>query len=335
MSASFTRWPDLASARLGGRALAASDEFFAPKERLLRAEPPEWRPDEYTDRGKWMDGWETRRRRGAGHDWVVVRLGVPGEIRGVDVDTTHFKGNHPESAEVEACAIETEPADGAWESVGWRTIVPRAPLTPDAPNPFPVESPDTWSHVRLAIHPDGGVARLRVHGVARPDWGRLAVGGPVDLALLAHGGRIVATSDAFFGAASNLLSPGPSSGMFDGWETRRRRGPGHDWVVVALGRRGRIVRVEIGTRYFRGNYPESASLEAVDAPGADDPEAELELLDESGAWSEILPRVGLEPDADHAYEPPELRPALATHVRLRIYPDGGISRLRLFGEPAP
>jgi allantoicase len=320
----FRRYPNLASERLGGRAVHANDEFFAPKENLVAAGAPIFDPDRYTDRGKWMDGWETRRRRQPGNDWCVVRLGIPGRIRGVVVDTRHFKGNHPESASIEACEIADEP--GSWDAAPWETLVERSPLAPDGPNEFPVEDDRRWTHVRLSIFPDGGVARLRVHGEATPDWADLVAQGPVDLAAIEHGGRVLAASDEFFSAPENLLMPGASTGMHDGWETRRRRGPGHDWVVIRLGRRGRIARVEIDTHHFKGNYPESASLEVADAPEAGD------ALPVESAWTEVLALTRLDPDDTHAFAPPRIQPADATHARLRIYPDGGVSRLRVYGE---
>ncbi len=318
----FRRYPDLASTRLGGRAVYANDEFFAPVERLVDPRAAVFDPDRFTDRGKWMDGWETRRRREPGNDRAVVALGVPGRIRGVILDTSHFKGNHPESASLEAALLDGEPA--SWDDVAWTPLVPRSRLAPDAENAFEVESRATWTHVRLSIYPDGGVARLRVHGEAAPDW--RSVEGPVDLAGVALGGCIVAASDSFFSDPGHLLLPGPSAGMDDGWETRRRRGAGHDWVVVRLGHRGRVARVELDTHHFKGNYPESAAVDLADVPeGLSD----HDLVREEGAWHEVLPRTRLDADASHGWG---VDPTFATHARLRIYPDGGVARLRVLGE---
>lgn len=313
------RLPDLASERLGARIVAASDAFFGPAENLLKAGDPVREPDRYTDSGKWMDGWETRRRRGPGQDWVVVRLGIPGIVRQVVVDTRHFKGNHPESATVEGCWFEGE-SEGEWS-----TLVPRSPLEADAENEFAVTAAASVTHVRLTIHPDGGVARLRVRGQAAPRRERATGGGPpVDLAAIGSGGLVLACSDEFFSAPEHLLMPGRAASMADGWETRRRRGPGHDWVVVRLGGRGRIVRAEIDTHWFKGNYPESASIDVADAPDSADP---VDL-----PWRTILPRTRLGADAEHVFAPPVLKPAIGTHARLSIHPDGGVARLRLFGE---
>jgi len=321
MASDFTELVDLAAERLGGTALAANDEFFAPKESLLKAAPPVFREGEYTDRGKWMDGWETRRRREPGHDWCVIRLGLPGIIRGVVVDTTHFKGNFPESCSVEACE---EP------SGEWREILPRSPLAGDGENLFAVEDPGRSTHVRLNIFPDGGVARLRIYGTVSPDWERLArEEGDVDLAAIENGGLVVAASDMFFGSRHSLILPGRGRDMSDGWETKRRRGPGHDWVIVRLGTAGVVRRVEVDTLHFKGNAPGSCSIEIADAAGA-----QAEDLSRAAPWKVLLPEAKLSPDALHRFEP-ELRDAgRATHARLNIFPDGGVSRLRLFGKIA-
>ncbi|HET6637697.1 MAG TPA: allantoicase [Gemmatimonadota bacterium] len=323
----FLSLPDLASHRLGGSAIAANDEFFAPKENLLLQADATFEPGRYTDRGKWMDGWETRRRREPGNDWCVVRLGVPGVVRGVVVDTAHFRGNHPESASVDGVRLDVEPA--RWDDVAWEPLVPRSPLAGDAKNTFGVAGGRLCTHVRLSIFPDGGVARLRVHGEPVPDWEALAgVDGAVEVAAIPRGGSVVASSDAFFGAPHHLLLPDDSEGMWDGWETRRRRGPGNDWVVIRLGHRARIERIEIDTRHFKGNYPESARVEAIDAEGKD----AVDLARNDAGWREILQRYRLGPDRGHVFEPPTLLSADATHLRLSIYPDGGVARLRVYGS---
>ena len=322
----FLSLPDLASSRLGGRAVAANDEFFAPKENNLREDDATFDPGRFTDRGKWMDGWETRRRREPGNDWCVVRLGVPGVVRYVVVDTAHFRGNHPESASVEGVRLHVEPA--RWEDAAWVPLVPRSPLAGDAKNAFPVGDARQCTHVRLSIFPDGGVARLRVHGEPVPDWEALASkDSPVEVAAIPRGGSVVASSDQFFGAPHHLLLPDDPEGMWDGWETRRRRGSGNDWVVVRRGRRTRIERIEIDTRHFKGNYPESARVEAIDADDA----GAADLAGADARWREILSRTPLEADRAHGFEPPALSPADATHVRLSIYPDGGVARLRVHG----
>ena len=328
----FTELIDLASEKLGGAVLYANDDFFAPKENLLKPTAPVWREGAYTERGKWMDGWESRRRRTPGFDWCVIRLGLPGRPRGVVVDTSYFRGNYPEQCSLEACAVEGRPTveqliDDATE---WAEILPASQLRGDSQNPFPVEHGARATHLRFRIYPDGGVARLRVYGEVLPDWARIAArGGEVDLAAVEHGGQVLACSDMFFGHRHNLIMPGRAADMSDGWETKRRRGPGHDWAVVRLGARARrIRRVEVDTSHFKGNYPDACSLEACDltdgeAAGADWPSCD---------WREVLPRTKLEAHTRHNFEDEIAGAGAATHLRFQIYPDGGVSRLRVYCE---
>ena len=325
----FTDLLDVASERLGAAAIAANDEFFAPKEGLLKASAPEWREGVYTERGKWMDGWETRRRRTPGYDWCIVRLGVASRVHGVVVDTSFFRGNFPEACSIDACDVPAAtPADvlATDASIAWSEMLPRSVLGGDARNEFAVSHERRASHLRLNIFPDGGVARLRVHGVPRPDAWVLEPGREIDLAAAENGAQVLACSDMFFGHRHNLIMPGRSTHMGDGWETKRRRGPGHDWSVVRLAARGVIARVEIDTDHFKGNAPESASLETWSggASGSSAPPHD-------GEWMELLPRTVLQPHTRHLFR--ELaHDRAATHARLRIWPDGGIARLRLIGR---
>jgi allantoicase len=310
MTDSFIDLLDLASERLGAAAVACNDEFFAAKDNLVKPSAPEWREGEYTDRGKWMDGWETRRRRDAtaeSHDWCVVRLGVRGVVKGVDVETTHFKGNFPES-----CAIDS--GDGT----SWREVLPRTALKGDTHNRFRIADALVATHLRLRIFPDGGVARLRAYGDVVADWDRLRQRGDVDLAAAEHGGLVVDCSDMFFGSRHNLIMPGDATHMGDGWETKRRRGPGHDWTVIRLAARGMVRRAEVDTRHFKGNAPGGCSLDASS---------------DGSTWTELLPRTPLSPHTQHSFED-SIRPIPdITHVRFNIFPDGGVGRLRLFGRP--
>ena len=326
--AAFTDLIDLAAERLGGAVLLANDEFFAPKESLLRAAPAVWKEGEYTDRGKWMDGWETRRRRTPGHDWCIVRLGLPGVVRGIVVDTAFFRGNFPEQCSLEGASVAgvPDPESLASDGAAWRELLPRSPLAGDSKNAFVLSSDERFTHLRFHIYPDGGVARLRVHGDARPDPARLARGQVLDLAAMENGGYVVVCSDMFFGHRQNLILPGRSTHMGDGWETRRRRGPGHDWTIVRLAARGSVERLELDTDHFKGNAPGRCALEWCDAPGAD-----AAALPTTVKWLPLLPETPLQPHARHAWDassPP------ATHVRLNIHPDGGVARLRVFGAVA-
>jgi allantoicase len=331
-TADFTDLIDLASERAGGAVLLANDEFFAPKEALIRSAPAEWREGVYTERGKWMDGWETRRRRTPGHDWCIVRLGFPGIVRGIVVDTSHFRGNSPESCSVEGTTVQGTPDPHAIaSSATWKEIVRRSPLEGNARNLFTVSDATPFTHLRLAIYPDGGVARLRVHGEGYFDLRRHHPGSEVDLAAAENGGQVLLCSDMFFGNRHNLIMPGRSTHMGDGWETRRRRGPGHDWTIVRLATRGTVHRVEIDTDHFKGNAPASCMVEACDAPSVPDADVQA-LATRLGDWRALLHETPLEPHARHRFTD-IARHGPATHVRLNIYPDGGVARMRLFGMP--
>ncbi len=311
MTDSFLELLDLASERLGGAAVDCNDDFFAVKDNLVKPSAPEWREGVYTDHGKWMDGWETRRRRDVAsdsHDWCIVRLGVRGVVRGVDVETTHFKGNYPES-----CAFDV--GDGR----EWREGLPRTALKGDSHNHFAISNALPATHVRLRIYPDGGVARLRAYGTVTADWDRLRLRGDVDLAAAEHGALVIACSDMFFGSRHNLIMPGNATHMGDGWETKRRRGPGHDWTVIQLAARGTIRRAEVDTRHFKGNAPGACSLDgSVDGT----------------TWIELMARTALSPHAQHTFEDQIRAIGDVTHARFNIFPDGGVGRLRLFGRPA-
>jgi allantoicase len=341
VSGEFTCLADLAAARFGGAVVAASDEFFAPKENLLGPDPPVARPGVFTGRGAWRDGWETRRRRDdplgddpdpEDHDWCLVRLGAPGTVRGVVVDTTHFSGNQPGSCALDGCAAGgyPSPAELLAPGVEWLGLLGRTALRADTEHRFAVAAPWRLTHVRLRIYPDGGVARLRVHGQVVPEP-RLYAGDLVDLAAAALGGQVAAASDLHLAPARNLLLPGPARSTGDGWETRRRRpdparaaaAPAHDWAEVRLAAAGQIRRVEVDTSHFKGNAPASCSLDARDAGAAA----------WAGRWQVLLPRTRLQPDTRHLFEVDG--PPGTTHARLNIHPDGGVARLRLYGRAAP
>ena len=326
----FTELIDLASERVGGKVLAANDEFFAPKENLLKPAKPIFIEGKYTDVGKWMDGWETRRRRTPGFDWCIIRLGLPGILRGVVADTTHFKGNYPEHCSLEACAVEGNPdvEKLTGPATEWIEVLPKSPLQGDTENRLALQNPQRFTHLRFKIFQDGGVARLRVYGEVIPDWARLgSENREIDLASVENGGLVVACSDMFFGSRHNLIMPGRAANMGEGWETRRRRGPGHDWVIVRLGTSGTLRRAEVDTSHFKGNFPESCSLEASSAPGIiRDASALLSL-----PWVEVLPRTKLQADTVHHFEKEIKDAGAVTYIRFNIFPDGGVARLRMYG----
>lgn len=328
----FTQLADLAAERLGGRVLEASDDFFAPKENLLKESSPVFVEGKYTSRGKWMDGWESRRRRTPGYDWCIVRLGLPGIIRGILVDTSFFTGNYPERFSLEGCDLgehrpyKSEKSRLHSGKTKWIQIFSETSLKGDSLNLFPVENGARFTHLRFKIYPDGGVARLRVHGEAAPG-AALFSHAEINLVAVENGGSVVVSSDQFYGAPRNLLMPYRAKNMGDGWETKRRRGPGHDWVILKLGAPGTIHCVEVDTAHFKGNYPDSCAVQTALAKNS--------AIDASNAsalpWEELLPNTKLKANHRHVFT--KLQDAgLATHVRFQIFPDGGVSRLRLFGR---
>ncbi len=327
-AATFSGLVDLASERIGGAALMASDEFFAEKENLLKPGRGVFVADKFTDRGKWMDGWESRRKRGPGNDWCIVKLGCAGIIKGVDIDTNHFLGNNPEYASIEArIASESLSAD-QFDEKAWVTVLPKSPLRPGSQNLFNIANTNRWTHIRLNIYPDGGVARLRVFGEVVPDWSKVGRDDVIDIASIGNGGSVVAASDMFFGNKENLIMPGRALNMGDGWETKRRRGPGNDWVIIKLGKPACIDKIEVDTDHFKGNYPDRCSLEGLNAAGG-----VVDLLTWPGfQWTEILPQTKLEACKNHCFEGQLKKLPVCTHVRLNIFPDGGVSRLRVFGK---
>ncbi len=342
-STSFTHLINLADGLLGAKTIDCSDDFFAAAENLVKPGRGEFDPDAYYDRGKVMDGWESRRKRGPGHDWCVLQLGAAGHIRALDIDTNHFLGNHPPYASVDAARSAAAPS--GTDDAAWTRILDVVPLRPGSQNPFILGSEPAWpawTHLRLNIYPDGGVARLRAHGVVEApssvDDGRRQLDaalesrmqpGEIDLAAVSNGGLALACSDSFFGPMNNLILPGRSVNMGGGWETRRRRGPGHDWIIVRLGVPGTPRMLELDTNFFKGNFPDTAQVHGIMAPDA----SLLELVSPDAPWSRILGATKLK-----AHERRFLRDELTnvgpcSHVRLRVDPDGGVSRLRVCGEP--
>ena len=336
----FVGLVNLASESLGARALATNDDFFAEMQNLVKDEPAIFIADKYTDRGKWMDGWESRRKRGEGHDWCVLKLGAPGTVRAVDVDTSHFLGNQPPFASLEGAHVPEASAD-AWQEAAWTPLVHQQPIRPGSSNLFVAAPSKPVTHIRLNLFPDGGVARLRVYGDVEPTWNESTDApvepGEVDLVALAHGGLALACSDAFFGPMNNLISPGRAENMGGGWETRRRHGRPYDtrpdWILLKLAARGTVRLVEVDTNHFKGNYPDRCAVDVIDAQESEATPSITTLL-ESSAWHEILPEQPLSAHQRHFFRDELAGSQRATHVRLRIFPDGGISRLRLYGRRA-
>lgn len=319
------RYVNVADTRLGAVALFATDEFFAAKERMLQPTEPQWRAGVYDEHGKWMDGWESRRRRDQGHDYCVVRLGAPSTLTALEIDTRHFTGNYPPFASVQACRIAGDPDI----NTQWTALLPQSPVGGNQRNWFLLRSTETWTHLKLNIFPDGGVARLRAYGEVQYDWKRAAAQGPVDLVAALHGGRAIACSDEHYGSMHNVLLPGRGASMADGWETRRRREPGYDWVILKLGSQGNIRHIDIDTAHFKGNFPHQVSVQCALLAG----EWDGHVVSQSLYWSMLLEPQYLQADSEHRFQAQLRDVGAISHVRVNIHPDGGLSRVRLFGHP--
>ena len=321
------RYVNLADARLGAVALDCSDDFFADRQRMLNPEPAVFVPGKYDANGKWMDGWESRRKRGPGHDWCVVRLARPARLLGVDLDTSHFTGNFPPAASLEACRLDAGDPDAG---TVWEPLLPAQNLGGNRHHYVALDGTRMVSHVRVNLFPDGGLARLRLYGVPAFDAAATDADGLVDLVAATQGGTVVAANNEHFGRAANLLLPGRGLNMGDGWETRRRREPGHDWCILALARPGTVAAIEVDTCHFKGNFPDRCSLQAAHVVGGT-PES---LVTQSMFWPLLLPEQPLQMDHQHHFRAQILPHGAITHVRFNIHPDGGVSRLRLRGRPA-
>ncbi len=291
---------------------------------MVDAADPVWIEDKYDDHGKWMDGWESRRKRTSGHDWVIIKLGMRGVIAGVDIDTNHFLGNHPPYASLDAACVNGTPTDDDWHE-----ILAKKPLEPGSQNYYEIDSNEEWTHLRLHIYPDGGVARLKVYGEVKPDWTHVSKEDVVDLLAVENGGRVLSCNDMFFSHKDNLIMPGRGKNMGDGWETKRNRTPNNcDWVILKLGHEGIVNQIEVDTCHFKGNYPDRCSIESIYAPDAKD-----DMLEQFN-WQALLAETKLSADKQHYFKNELLHHNKVTHLRLNIFPDGGISRLRVNGTIA-
>lgn len=321
---------DLASERVGGRAVDCSDEWFANCSNLVKSGRGVFKEGHFVDTGQWMDGWESRRsyRRNwrinatEDCDWCEIRLGIPGVIKGFDIDTHFFRGNAPETVSVEAAYIDDE----AHGNTQWTEILSNSSVQPHKQNLFDCQSTKVWTHVRLKIFPDGGVARFRVYGEAKLRRDHFIENELIDLASVINGGRGISASDMFFSSPSNLIMPNRGLNMGDGWETKRRRDNNNDWAIIKLGLAGTIRKVILDTAHFKGNYPDQFSLQAAHSNNADG---------KNLSWKTIIKKTALHADYEHLFIHQLMcsKDDEFTHVRVNIYPDGGISRLRIFGFP--
>ena len=316
---------NLASPKMGTKILAFSDDFFGEVTRMLNDKDPIFIEDKYDNHGKWMDGWESKRRRDGGNDWAILKLGSAGIISKIEIDTSYFTGNFPPFFSLEGIYSETEPNKDS----NWKSLIAKTNLVGDCKNNFELNLKEKFNFVRLQIFPDGGVARIRLFGEVKYNWDRFNNEEIIEISSLKLGGSILAYNNAHYGDVSALLSEGRGKTMGDGWETRRRREPGNDWIIIKLAHKGNIEKIEIDTAHFKGNYPDRASIQAI---SIDKNITTKDLIQGSENWDFILDETKLIADNIHKYEINSNSKAEATHIRLNIYPDGGVSRLRIFGK---
>ena len=316
---------NLASPKMGTKILAFSDDFFGEVTRMLNDKEPIFIEDKYDNHGKWMDGWESKRRRDGGNDWAILKLGSAGIISKIEIDTSYFTGNFPPFFSLEGIYSETEPNKDS----NWKSLIAKTNLIGDCKNNFELNLKEKFNFVRLQIFPDGGVARIRLFGEVKYNWDEFNNEEIIEISSLKLGGSILAYNNAHYGDVSALLSEGRGKTMGDGWETRRRREPGNDWIIIKLAQKGKIEKIEIDTAHFKGNYPDRASIQAI---SIDKNITTKDLIQSSENWDVILDETKLTADNIHEYEINSNSKAEATHIRLNIYPDGGVSRLRIFGK---
>lgn len=322
-----TRHVNLASEDFGAQVLSCSDEFFASAQRMLQSSEPVFIVGKFDDHGKWMDGWETQRKRTGGHDSAIIRLGMAGSIKALDIDTSHFTGNFPPAASVQACNSASDPDD----ATVWTDLVPATSLAGNSHHFIELDDDRVWTHLRLHIYPDGGVARFRVYGQPACDWSSQDPDAIYEVSALKHGGRIVGYNNAHFGTPFRLIMPGRGVNMGDGWETRRRREPGYDWCIIELGHAAIVEKIEVDTAHFKGNYPDRVSIQAAHVEESTD----QSLITQAMFWPELLGEQKTEMDKQHFYDGAEVRSlGPVTHVRVNMFPDGGISRVRIWGRLA-
>lgn len=317
---------DLGHPALGTEIVECSDDFFADRNRLLKPEPPVFIPDKYDDHGKWMDGWESRRRRNGGHDYLVIKLGRPGILFGVNIDTSHFTGNYPMAASLEGTYCDSE----LDENTEWVPLVTMTELQGDSEHYLEIDNFRVWTHLRFNIFPDGGVARLRLYGRVYCDWDEVDQELLYDFANSLNGGRAIGWNDAHFGHPNNLLNDGDGNNMGDAWETRRRREPGFDWCIIELGHRCLIREIIVDTAFFKGNFPDQFSLQAAEMVHS----PRQSLITRSIYWPEVLPMQKLQMDCKNHFKVDSDAIGPVNYIRFNIFPDGGVSRLRIFGKLA-
>jgi len=316
---------NLAEPRLGSKVIFKTDDFFASANRIINSDPPIFKEGVFDKHGKWMDGWETRRRRRKGFDYLIIKLGKPGKIFNVDIDTTHFLGNQPTHASLQACYNNKKKPNNKSR---WITILNKKKLGSNKNHNFNIKNKSIFTHIKLNIYPDGGVARLRIFGeieMKNVNFGSKMI----NLCSMLNGASIIGCNNEHFGRAENILAPGKGKNMGDGWETRRSRGKNFDWLIIKFGRPGKINKIEIDTHHFKGNYPDSCSVQAAYISKKI---SNNSIVRKSNKWKLLLNKAKLNANKKHSFNSKTMQKNKINFIRINIYPDGGISRIRAFGK---
>ena len=315
---------DLAQSRLGTKVVFKTDEFFAPAKRIINPWPPIFKEGVFDKHGKWMDGWETRRKRGKGHDYLILKLGKPGRIYKVDVDTSYFSGNQPRQISLDACFSNKKVPN---KNSKWVKIIKKKSTKPNSHHFFNVNNKSIFTHVKLNIYPDGGVARIRIYGSM--EIKKKFKNKVINLTSVLNGATPIACNNEHFGRAENILAPGKGKNMGDGWETRRSRGKNFDWLILKCAAPGKINKIQIDTHHFKGNYPDKCSLQAA---YLNNKISDKNIINESKKWKLLLNKVKLRAHKKHNFRNKLMKNKKINYIRINIFPDGGISRIRAFGR---
>lgn len=311
---------DLAQPRLGSSVIYCTDDFFAKASRIISPVDPVFIPDKFDNNGKWMDGWESRRKRIKGNDYLILKLGRAGKIKKVLIDTAHFSGNQPDKFSLLATT------DNNFNKAKWTTLIQPTKAKPSSKHFFTIKNNNSFKFVKLNIFPDGGIARLRIYGEIDTSLLNISKNKNINLASLENGASIFACNNEHFGQAENILAKGKAKNMGDGWETRRRRGAGYDWVIIKC-LNGFIKEFEISTHHFKGNYPYQFSLQGIKCN-----ESKLKLkkiLLSPTLWKTLINPSYLKAHKVHKFS--IAKKININYLKLNIYPDGGVSRVKALG----
>jgi len=315
---------NLAEPRLGSKVIFKTDDFFASANRIINPNPPIFKEGVFDKHGKWMDGWETRRRRKKGHDYLILKLGKPGKIHKVDIDTSYFNGNQPSKVSLEACFDKKKTPN---KNSKWVKILNKKSTKPNSHHFFNIKNKSIFTHIKLNIYPDGGVARIRIYGNMKinKQFGKKVI----NLTSVLNGASPIACNNEHFGRAENILAPGIGKNMGDGWETRRSRGKNFDWLILKCATAGNINKIQIDTHYFKGNYPDKCSIQAAYLNDKISPQ---NIVNKSKNWKLLLNKVKLHAHKKHNFKNMTMKNKKINYIKINIFPDGGISRIRAFGR---